>query len=60
MLENDEIIEKFKKSLTASVKSIGKSEQIFILFWDGSTKNHNSNEKFKKLEQLTMKHNIKV
>ena len=32
MLENDEIIEKFKKSLTATVKSIGKSEDLEIDF----------------------------
>ena len=30
MLENDEILEEFKKSLTATVKSIGKSESIEV------------------------------
>ena len=32
MLENDEIIENFKKSLTATVKSIGRSEDLEIDF----------------------------
>ena len=32
MLENDKIIEEFKKSLSATVKSIGKSDSIEINF----------------------------
>ena len=34
MLENEELIEQFKKSLSATVKSIGKSEDIEINFVD--------------------------
>ena len=32
MLENEEILDEFKKSITATVKSIGKSEDIEIEF----------------------------
>jgi len=32
MLENENILEEFKKSLTATVKSIGKSESIEVNF----------------------------
>ena len=32
MLENEKIIDEFKKSLSATVKSIGKSEDIEIKF----------------------------
>ena len=32
MLENDELIEQFKKSLTATIKSIGKSNTIEVNF----------------------------
>ena len=34
MLENEEIIDQFKKSLSATVKSIGKSEDIEIIVVD--------------------------
>ena len=34
MLENEELIDQFKKSLSATVKSIGKSEDIEINFVD--------------------------
>ena len=34
MLENEEIIDQFKKSLSATVKSIGKSQDIEINFVD--------------------------
>ena len=32
MLENDKFIEEFKKSLTATIKSIGKSDNIEVNF----------------------------
>ena len=34
MLENEEIVDLFKKSLSATIKSIGKSEKIEINFVD--------------------------
>ena len=34
MLENEQIVDLFKKSLSATVKSIGKSEEIEINFVD--------------------------
>ena len=37
MLENDEILDLFKKSLSATVKSIGKSQEIEINFIDESS-----------------------
>ena len=35
MLENEELIDEFKKSISSTVKSIGKSEEIEIEFIDG-------------------------
>ena len=32
MLENDEIVDQFKKSLSATIKSIGKSNAIVVNF----------------------------
>jgi cobalamin biosynthesis protein CobT len=32
MLENDEIVDQFKKSLSATIKSIGKSNTIEVNF----------------------------